>query len=107
MGVTDTPIKYEHRRKLNLLDGHGNSEITVQDGRSGQPKNKYSRCPPTEFTNRQDLEKFEPQSSSQSSEPVDYGTQPDAEIRSYKDYDWVQGRMVEYRRNDNDGLDRF
>jgi len=107
LGVTDTPIKYEHRRKLNLLDGHGNSEITVQDGRSGQPKNKYSRCPPTEFTNRQDLEKFEPQSSSQSSEPVDYGTQPDAEIRSYEDYDWVQERMVKYRRNDNDGLDRF
>jgi hypothetical protein len=107
LGVTDTPIKYEHRRKLNLLDGHGNSEITVQDGRSGQPKNKYSRCPPTEFTNRQDLEKFEPQSSSQSSEPIDYGTQPDAEIRSYEDYDWVQDRMVKYRRNDNDGLDRF
>ena len=35
------------------------------------------------------------------------GTQPDAEIRSYEDYDWVQGRMVQYRRNDNDGLDRF
>jgi hypothetical protein len=59
------------------------------------------------FYNRQDLEKFEPQSSSQSSEPVDYGTQPDAEIRSYEDYDWVQDRMVKYRRNDNDGLDRF
>ena len=72
-------------------------------------KNKLyiCRCPPTEFTNRQDLEKFEPQSSSQSSEPVDYGTQPDAEIRSYEDYDWVQDRMVKYRRNDNDGLDRF
>ena len=107
MGVTDTPIKHEHRRKLNLLDGHGNSEIIVQDGRSGQPKNKYSRCPPTKFTNRQDLEKFEPQSSSQSSEPIDYGTQPDAEIRSYEDYDWVQERMVQYRRNDNDGLHRF
>ena len=107
LGVTDTPIKHEHRRKLNLLDGHGNSEITVQDGRSGQPKNKYSRCPPTKFTNRQDLEKFEPQSSSQSSEPIDYGTQPNAEIRSYEDYDWDQERMVQYRRNDNDGLHRF
>ena len=24
-----------------------------------------------------------------------------------EDYDWVQDRMVKYRRNDNDGLDRF
>ena len=47
--------------------------------------------------------------SSQSSEPIDYGTQPDVEIRSYEDYDWVQDRMVTYHshRNDNDGLDRF
>ena len=36
-----------------------------------------------------DLEKFESRSSSQSSEPVDYGTQPDAEVRSYEDFDWV------------------
>ena len=107
LGVTDTPIKHEHRRKLNLLDGHGNSEITVQDGRSGQPKNKYSRCPPTKFTNRQDVEKLEPQSSSQSSEPIDYGTQPEVEIRDFEDYDWVLGRMVTYHRNDNDDLDRF
>ena len=107
LGVTDTPIKYEHRRKFNLLDGHGNSEITVQDGRSGQPKNKYSRCPPTKFTNRQDVEKLEPQSSSQSSEPIDYGTQPEVEIRDFEDYDWALGRMVTYHRNDNDDLDRF
>ena len=59
------------------------------------------------FTNRQDVEKLEPQSSSQSSEPIDYGTQPDVEIRNYEDYDWVQDRMVTYHRNDNDGLDRF
>ena len=72
-------------------------------------KNKFikTKIYSTEFTNRQDVEKFEPQSSSQSSELVDYGTQPDAEIRSYEDYDWVQDRMVKYRRNDNDGLDRF
>ena len=107
LGVTDTPIKYEHRRKLNLLDGHGNSEITVQDGRSGQPKNKYSRCPHTEFTNCQDVEKLEPQSSSQSSEPIDYGTQPDVEMRDYEDWDWAQNRMITYHRNDNDDLDRF
>ena len=100
-------MKYEHRRKLNLLDGHGNSEISVQDGRSGQPKNKYSRCPLTEFTNSQDVEKFESQSNSQSSEPVDYGTQPEVEVRSYEDYDWDQECTVKYHRNDNDGLDRF
>ena len=102
-----TPIKYEHRRKHNLLDGHGISEITVQDGRSGQPKNKYSRCPRTEFTNRQDVEKLEPQSSSQSSEPIDYGTQPDVEIRDYEDWDWAQNCMITYHRNDKDDLDRF
>ena len=44
---------------------------------------------------------------SQSSEPIDYGTQPEVEIRDYEDYDWVQDRMVTYHRNDNDGLDRF
>ncbi len=97
-GVTDTPIKYEHRRKLNLLDGHGNSEISVQDGRSGQSKNKYSRCPLTEFTNSQDVEKFESQSNSQSSELVDYGTQPEVEVRSYEDYDWDQECTVKYHR---------
>ena len=43
-GVIDSPIKYEHRRKLNFLDVHGNSETPVQDGRSRQSKNKYSRC---------------------------------------------------------------
>ena len=106
-GVIDTPIKYEHRRKLNFLDVHGNSETPVQDGRPRQSKNKYSRCLHTEFTNSQDLEKFEPHSSSQSSELVDYGTQPEVEIRSYEDYDWDQERMVRYRRNDNSGFDRF
>ena len=106
-GVIDTPIKYEHRRKLNFLDVHGNSETPVQDGRPRQSKNKYSRCLHTEFTNSQDLEKFEPHSSSQSSELVDYGTQPEVEIRSYEDYDWDQERMVRYRRNDNVGFDRF
>ena len=106
-GVIDTPIKYEHRRKLNFLDVHGNSETPVQDGRSRQSKNKYSRCLLTEFTNSQDLEKFESQSSSQSSELVNYGTQPEVEVRSYEDYDWAQDCMVKYRRNDNGGFDRF
>ena len=55
----------------------------------------------------QDLKKFESQSSSQSSELVDYGTQPDVEVQSFEDYDWSQDRMVKYRRNDNGGLERF
>ena len=86
-------------------------------GRSRHLQNNNSRClkqsydiivcPPTEFTKRQDIEKLEPQSSSQSSEPIDYGTQPEVEIRDFEDYDWVLGRKVTYHRNDKDDLDRF
>ena len=106
-GVIDTPIKYEHRRKLNSLDVQDNSEASVQNGRSRQSKNKYSRCLLTDLTNSQDVEKFESQSSSQSSELVDYGTQPDVEVRSYEDYDWDQDCMVKFHRNENGGFERF
>ena len=70
-------------------------------------KNKYSRCLPTDITNSQDLEKLESQSSSQSSEHVNYGTQPDARVQSFEDYDWDQDRKVKYRRNDKGGFDRL
>ena len=106
-GATDTPIKYEHRRKLNFLDVHGNSEAPVQDGRSRQSKNKYSRCLPTDITNSQGSEKLESQSSSQSSEHVNYGTQPDAGVQSFEDYDWDQDRRKVKYRNDKGGFDRL
>ena len=106
-GVIDTPIQYQHRRNLNFLGVPGNSEAPVQDGRSRQSKNKYSRCLLTEITNSPDSEKLESQSSSQSSEHVNYGTQPDAGVQSFEDYDWDQDRKVKYRRNDKGGFDRL
>ena len=72
-----------------------------------QSKNKYSRCLLTEITNSQDTEKSESQFSSQSSEHVNYGTQPDARVQSFEDYDWDQDRKVKYRRNDKGGFDRL
>ena len=88
--VIDTPIKYQHRRKLDFLDVDGISEAPVQDGRSRQLKNW-----------------LESQSSSQSSEYVNHGTQPDAKAQRFEDYDWDEDRMVKYRRNDNGGFDRI
>ena len=58
-------------------------------------------------TNSPDSEKLESQSSSQSSEHVNYGTQPDARVQSFEDYDWDQDRKVKYRRNDKGGFDRL
>ena len=55
----------------------------------------------------QDSEKLESQSSSQSSEHVNYGTQPDARVQNFEDYDWDQDRKLKYRRNDKGGFDRL
>ena len=69
-GVTGTPIKYQHQQHPNFFHVQGNSEVPVQDGRSRQSKNKYSRCLLTEITNSQDTEKSESQFGSQSFEEV-------------------------------------
>ena len=56
-----------------------------------------------EITNSPDNEESESQHSSPSLEQVNYGTQPDEMVRSFEDYDWDQGRMIRYRRNDKGG----
>ena len=65
-------------------------------------------CKPLEWTNvesfSQYYEKANFKSSSQSSELVNYGTQPDARVQSFEDYDWDQDRKVKYRRNDKGGF---
>ena len=60
-----------------------------------------------EITNSLDNEESEAQHSSPSFEQVNYGTQPDEMVRSFEDYDWEQGRMILYRRNDKGGTDRL
>ena len=40
----DTPTKYQHQRHTNFNDVQSNSESHIQDGRTRQSKNKYSRC---------------------------------------------------------------
>ena len=45
--------------------------------------------------------------SSQQLDQVNYGTQPDEMVRSFEDYDWEQGRMIQYCRNDKGGTDRL
>ena len=100
-GEIDTPIKYQHQRHPIFFDAQGNCEVPVQDGRSRQYKNKYSRCLLTEITNSQDTEKSESQFGSQSVEEVNYGTQPDERVQTFEDYDWEQDRMIKYRRIDN------
>ena len=56
-----------------------------------------------EITNSLDKEESESQHSSQPLDQVNYGTQPDEMVRSFEDYDWEQGRMIRYRRNDKGG----
>ena len=77
----------------------------MQDGRSRQSKNKFSRCLLTEITNSSDKDKSESQYSSQSSELVDYGTSPDTRVQFFEEYDWEQGRMIRYRMNDKGGIE--
>ena len=60
-----------------------------------------------EITNSPDNEESQSQHSSQSFEQADYGTQPDGMVQSFEDYDWEQGRMIQYRRNDKGGTDRL
>ena len=106
-GEIDTPTKYQHQRHPNFLDVRGNSEVPVQDGRTRQFTNRKSHCLPMEITNSLDKEESESQHSSQPLDQVNYGTQPDEMVRSFEDYDWDQGRMIRYRRNDNRGADRL
>ena len=67
----DTPTKYQHKRHPNFNDVQSNSEAQIQDGRTRQSKNKYSRCLLTEITKNSDKDKLESQYSCQSSELVD------------------------------------
>ena len=57
-----------------------------QDGRS-KSKNNFSRCLLMEITNSQDHEESESQHSSQLSDQVNYGTQPEERMESFVDYD--------------------
>ena len=49
-----------------------------------------------EVTNSQDHEESESQHSSQLSDQVNYGTQPEERMESFVDYDWDQATKTEY-----------
>ena len=102
LGEADTPLKYQHRRHSNFFEVQDNSESSVQNGRSRQTKNKYSRCLLNEINNSQDNKKLESQSNSQSFDQVNYGTQPEEGRESFEDYDWEKERRIKYRRIDNE-----
>ena len=55
-----------------------------------------------ELTNTPDHEEAGSQLDSQSSEQVNYGTQPDGRIESYEDYDWEQDQMIRYSRKEDE-----
>ena len=42
--------------------------------------------------------------SSQFSEQVNYGTQPEERVEEFEDYDWDEDRMVKYRYNEDTGI---
>ena len=81
----DMPIKHQHRRYPKSSETQGISDSTIQKGRSRQSINKSSRCLLMELTNTPDHEEAGSQLDSQSSEQVNYGTQPDGRIESYED----------------------
>ena len=102
MSEVDTPTKYQHRRYPKSSETQGISDSTIQKGRSRQSINKSSRCLLVESTNTPDQEKAGSQLGSQSSDQVNYGTQPDERIESYEDYDWKQDRMIRYSRKEDE-----
>ena len=65
-------------------------------------KNKYSRCIRNELNDSQEDKKLGSQSSSQSFDQVNYGTQPEEGRESFEDYDWEKEQMIKYRRTDNE-----
>ena len=99
------PIKYQHRKQSNTSEAQGNKIDLTQDGRSRQSKNNISRCLLKEITNSQDYEESESQHSSQLSEQVNYGTQPEERMESIVDYDWDEDRKIKYLCDEN-GLQR-
>ena len=98
----DTPTKFQHRRYPKSSETQGISDSTIQKGRSRQSINKSSRCLLMELTNTPDQEEAGSQLDSQSSEQVNYGTQPDGRIESYEDYDWEQDQMIRYSRKEDE-----
>ena len=98
----DTPIKHQHWSYPKSSETQGISESKTQKGWSRPSINKFSRCLLMESTNTQDQEKSESQQGLQSTDQVNYGTQPDERIESYEDYDWEQDRMIRYSRNDDE-----
>ena len=92
----ETPVKHRYQFS-DCPDAQRRIESSSsQESRSRLLQNQYSRCLLAEFTDvagRHDPESYQ---SSQSSEQVDYGTQPER-MEEYDDYDWETDRKVRYR----------
>ena len=98
MSEIDTPIRQQHQRHSNYFNVHYDSAVSSSPGsRSRQSKNNFRRYLLAGFTDVSNCGELESQHNSQSSEQVDYGTQPDKRMEEYYDYDWDKDRNIKYR----------